>query len=101
MRLNLALHGILIASAAIEETKCRDEYYLEAMRQQLLRQNEDLIEQIPAKPFFYLEVPASSATLRFGKTTATQPEKTANKKVCFPGEATWPNPDVTKQTAAL
>ncbi len=67
MRLNLALNGILIASAPVEPSRCKDEYYLQALRQQILQQNKDTLALIPAKPFFYIEVPASAASLSYAK----------------------------------
>ncbi|NTS40677.1 hypothetical protein HRG84_07135 [Flavisolibacter sp. BT320] len=63
MRLNLTLNGILVASALVNPSRCTDEYYLQALRQQILLQNKDTIERIPANPFFYIEVPASAASL--------------------------------------
>lgn len=69
MRLNLTLNGILVASVPLNPSRCKDEYYLQALRQQIIRQNKDTIELIPAQPFFYIEVPASSASLSYGKKT--------------------------------
>lgn len=66
MRLNLTLNGILVASAPVNPSRCTDEYYLQALRQQILVQNKDTIERIPASPFFYIEVPASAASLSSG-----------------------------------
>ncbi len=66
MRLNLTLNGILVASAPVNPSRCTDEYYLQALRQQILLQNKDTIERIPANPFFYIEVPASAASLSLG-----------------------------------
>ena len=68
MRLNLALNGILIASASLDPARCKDEYYLQAMRHLLARQNQDTIELIPANPVYYIEIPASSASYSFGKS---------------------------------
>ncbi|HEV7330271.1 MAG TPA: hypothetical protein VGN63_04465 [Flavisolibacter sp.] len=70
MRLNLTLNGILVASAPVNPARCKDEFYLQALRQQILLQNRDTIERIPARPFFYLEVPASSASLSYGRKGA-------------------------------
>jgi hypothetical protein len=67
MRLNLALNGILVASAPLDPSRCKDEFYLQALRQQIIQQNLDTINLIPAKPFFYIEVPASAASLSYGK----------------------------------
>ena len=67
MRLNLALNGILVASAPLDPSRCKDEFYLQALRQQILQQNLDVIKLIPAKPTFYIEVPASPASLSYGK----------------------------------
>lgn len=69
MRLNLALNGILIASTPLDPSRCKDEFYLQSLRQQILQRNQEAINLIPAKPFFYIEVPASPATLVFGKET--------------------------------
>ena len=70
MRLNLTLNGILVASAPVNPSRCQDEFYLQALRQQILQQNRDTLERIPARPFFYLEVPASSASPTYGKKGA-------------------------------
>lgn len=70
MRLNLTLNGILVASTPVNPSRCKDEFYLQALRQQILLQNRDTIERIPARPFFYLEIPASSASLSYGKKSA-------------------------------
>jgi hypothetical protein len=67
MRLNLTLNGILVASAPVNPTRCQDEFYLQAIRQQILQQHQETLALIPAKPFFYIEVPASSATLSYGR----------------------------------
>jgi hypothetical protein len=82
MRLNLALHGILVASAPIDSSKCKDEFYLQAVRQQMLRQNEDIIGEIAAKPFFYIEVPASSASLPLRKAESKATGSVVNKTGC-------------------
>jgi hypothetical protein len=63
MRLNLTLNGILVASTPVNPSRCKDEFYLQALRRQILLQNKETIERIPARPFFYLEVPASAASL--------------------------------------
>ena len=68
MRLNLTLNGVLVATAAVDPARCKDEFYLMALRRLILRQNRDIVEAIPAKPFFYLEVPASCASLYFSKS---------------------------------
>ncbi|HYO22898.1 MAG TPA: hypothetical protein VER36_10870 [Flavisolibacter sp.] len=65
MRLNLALNGILVASAKLDPSRCNDEYYLQAMRRLLLQQNGEVLALIPAKPVYYIEVPSSSATSLF------------------------------------
>jgi hypothetical protein len=65
MRLNMALNGILVASASLDPARCRDEYYLQAMRRLLMIQNQETMELIPAKPVYYIEVPGSSASLTF------------------------------------
>lgn len=67
MRLNLTLNGILVASLPLNPSRCKDEFYLQALRQQILQQNRDTLSLIPAKPFFYIEVPASSASLSYGQ----------------------------------
>lgn len=64
MRLNLALNGILVASAPVDPSRCKDEFYLQALRKQILQQNSEVLNLIPAKPLFYIEVPASAAYLR-------------------------------------
>lgn len=63
MRLNLALNGILVASAPVDPSRCKDEFYLGALRRLILWQNQETLNLITAKPFFYLEVPASAASL--------------------------------------
>lgn len=65
MRLNLTLNGILVASAPVNPSRCKDEFYLQALRQQILLQNKDTLDRIPARPFFYIEIPASSASLSY------------------------------------
>lgn len=65
MRLNLALNGILIASASLDPTRCKDEFYLQAMRRLLQQQNRDMLETIPAKPVYYIEVPSGPASLSY------------------------------------
>ena len=65
MRLNMALNGILVASASLDPARCKDEYYLQAMRRYLKIQNQETLELIPAKPVYYIEVPAGSASLPF------------------------------------
>ncbi|HEY0039312.1 MAG TPA: hypothetical protein VGB71_01550 [Flavisolibacter sp.] len=65
MRLNLALNGILIASASLDPNRCKDEFYLQAMRKFLQVQNQDILETIPAKPVYYIEVPSSPASLSY------------------------------------
>ena len=67
MRLNLSLNGVLVASTALDPSRCKDKYYLEAMRRSLLRQNTEILSLIPAKPIYYIEAPASSAHLLFSK----------------------------------
>ncbi|HEX8313732.1 MAG TPA: hypothetical protein VF609_01985 [Flavisolibacter sp.] len=67
MRLNLALNGILIASAKLDPSRCKDQYYLLAMRRLLLQKNGDIIALIPAKPVYYIEVPSASATSLFSE----------------------------------
>jgi hypothetical protein len=47
----------------VDPSRCKDEFYLRALRQQ----NRETIGLIPAKPFFYIEVPASAASLSFCK----------------------------------
>jgi hypothetical protein len=83
MRLNLALHGILVASATIDESKCKDDFYLQAVQQQLLLKNKDIIGQIPAKPFFYIEVPASAASIQFRKTADNKAVDRVKKSNCL------------------
>ncbi len=61
MHLNLTLNGILVASAKLDPARCKDEYYLQAMRRLLLQQNSDVLALVPAKQDWYIEVPPSSA----------------------------------------
>jgi hypothetical protein len=63
MRLNLALNGILIASTPVDPSRCKDQFYLDALRRLILWKNQETLTLIPAKPFFYIEVPASAASL--------------------------------------
>ena len=65
MRLNLSLNGILIASTPLDPSRCKDEYYLQAMRRLLTMQNKDALELIPSRPVYYIEVPSSLSDLRF------------------------------------
>ncbi|HUC82109.1 MAG TPA: hypothetical protein VMR70_14490 [Flavisolibacter sp.] len=65
MRLNLALNGILIASTPLDPSRCKDEFYLQAMRRLLSTQNRDTLELIPSRPVYYIEVPSSLADLTF------------------------------------
>lgn len=65
MRLNSALNGILIASAPADPSRCKDEFYLQTQRQQIIQQNLDIVNLIPGKPLFYIEVPASGASVQF------------------------------------
>jgi hypothetical protein len=67
MRLNLTLNGMLVASMPVNPSRCKDEFYLQALRQHILQQHQDTLSLIPAKPFFYIEVPASAASLSWGK----------------------------------
>jgi hypothetical protein len=55
MRLNMALNGILVASATLDPARCKDEFYLDAMRRLMVLQNEEIIQLIPAKPVYYIE----------------------------------------------
>ncbi|HET7896797.1 MAG TPA: hypothetical protein VFL47_03990 [Flavisolibacter sp.] len=66
MRLNLTLNGILIASAPVDPSRCKDEFYLNALRRLILQQNRDILAIFSAKPSFYIEVPDSSASLVHG-----------------------------------
>ena len=67
MRLNLALNGILVASAKLDPSRCRDEYYLHAMRRLLLQQNGDVLALIPATPAYYIEVSGTAAASLFSE----------------------------------
>ena len=67
MRLNLILNGICIASAAIDPARCRDEFYLQAIRRSLVLQNQDVLELIPAQPVYAIEVSPSAALSLFGE----------------------------------
>ena len=68
MRLNLSLNGVLVASTPLDPSRCKDKYYLEAMRRILLQQNTEILMLIPAKPTYYIEAPVSSAHLLFNNT---------------------------------
>jgi hypothetical protein len=65
MRLNLALNGILIASAPLDPARYTDKYYMKAMRRILCLQNQDILDLIPARPVYYIEVPAAAAATLF------------------------------------
>lgn len=65
MRLNLTLNGVLIASQALDPSRCKDEYYLQAVRRLLTIQNQDTLELIPAKPVYYIEIPSEPAHLSY------------------------------------
>lgn len=65
MRLNLSLNGILVASSPVDSSRCQDEFYLQALRRLMLEQNREIIEAIAARPFFYIEAPATSASLYY------------------------------------
>ena len=65
MQLNMALNGVLIASAKIDPSRCKDEYYLQALQRLLFVQNKEIIELIPAKPLYYIEVGSSFPALSF------------------------------------
>ena len=67
MRLNMALNGILVASAKLDPSRCKDEYYLQALRRLLMIQNQEILQLIPAKPVYYIEVVAGSPNLSFAK----------------------------------
>jgi len=68
MRLNLTLNGVLIASQSLDPARCKDEYYLQAVRKILTIQNQDTLELIPAKPVYYIEVPSESAHLSYKRS---------------------------------
>ena len=70
MRLNMALNGILIGSAKVDPSRCKDEYYLQALRRLLVVQNQDVLQLIPAKPVYYIEVPSSIPEFLFGNDGA-------------------------------
>jgi hypothetical protein len=65
MRLNLALNGILIGSTPLDPSRCKDEYYLQAMRRLLTLQNQETLELIPSQPVYYIEVPSSLPNLSY------------------------------------
>lgn len=65
MRLNLAINGILIGSTPLDPSRCKDEYYLQAMRHLLTQQNQETLEQIPSRPVYYIEVPSSLPNLSY------------------------------------
>jgi hypothetical protein len=65
MRLNLALNGMLIASTAIDPSRCKDEFYMQAMQRVLREQNQDALELFSSRPVFFIEVPAGSAALSY------------------------------------
>ena len=69
MRLNMALNGILVASATLDPARCKDEFYLDAMRRLMAIQNEEIIQLIPAKPVYYFEGNFSQPTHSFHNET--------------------------------
>ena len=67
MRLNMALNGILVGSASLDPSRCKDEFYLEAMRRLLTVQNRDIMQMIPARPVYYIEVASSMPSLSYAR----------------------------------
>ena len=67
MRLNMALNGILVGSATLDPSRCKDEFYLQAMRRLLVLQNQEILQMIPAKPVYYIEVSSSMPSLSFAQ----------------------------------
>ena len=65
MRLNMALNGILVGSATLDPSRCKDEFYLQAMRRLLKVRNNEIMEMIPAKPVYYIEVASSMPALSY------------------------------------
>jgi hypothetical protein len=68
MRLNMALNGILVGTANLDPSRCKDEFYLQAMRRLLMVQNQEIMHLIPAKPVYYIEVTASMPSLSFANS---------------------------------
>jgi hypothetical protein len=65
MKLNLSLNGVLIASTPLDPSRCKDEFYLSAMRRLLSSRNEEALALIPSRPVYYIEIAAEVASLRF------------------------------------
>ncbi len=74
MRLNMALNGILVASATLDPSRCKDEYYLDAMRRLMMIQNQEIVQLIPATPVYYIEVAPTQPTLSFRNTSSSARE---------------------------
>lgn len=70
MRLNLALNGILVASTPLDPSRCKDEYYLQAMRRLLTLQNQETLDLIPSRPVYYIEIPSSLQSLSYQRSAS-------------------------------
>ena len=65
MRLNLIINGVLIGSANLDAARCKDEFYLNAIKRLLVLQNQDVLMLIPGKPVFDIELPAENSSSFF------------------------------------
>ena len=59
-----------LCSANLDAVRCKDEFYLRAIKRFLLQQNQEILSLIPGKPVFDIEVPAACASSLFAQKEA-------------------------------